>query len=165
MERRLLMWYFLGLISISGCSLLNFPQLNAPRPPDTTYQYHERFETNPTAVVAGDKIAIVESQLRTVDAGYVNTKKELNFWQRFCNWLASWSIITVFVVFGCLAFGVTGPAVWFMNRFRTFTKTTKQLVRGMEKAQAVEKQPELKTTLAAMLDNDSKKLIDDIRRE
>jgi hypothetical protein len=152
-------------IGLTGCSLLRFPVLNAPKPPETTYQYNETFSKNPTAVAVGDKIVVVENQSRTVTAGYVHQEKQLSFWQRFCNWLASWSILTVVIVFGCLAFGITGPAVWIVARFNTFRKTAKQLVRGLAESKAVESNPTLKTTLSSMLDTDSKKLIDDIRRE
>lgn len=159
------MLFFLIIILLSGCSLLNFPELNAPPKPETTYKYEESFEKNPTAVVAGDKIVVVEQQIRTVKAGFVNQEKQLNFWQRFCNWLAGWSILTVAVVGGCLAFGIGGPAIWLAARFQTFRKTTKQVVRAIGEAKAVEKDPELKNKLSAMLDTDSKKLIDDLKRE
>lgn len=153
------------VIGLSGCSLLQFPQLNAPKPPQTTYKYNETFAKNPTAVAIGDKIVVVEAQSRTVTAGYELVEKPLNFWQRFCNWLASWSIIAVLIVGVSLALGFTGPAVWLLARFNTFKKTTKQLVRGIAESKAVENNPELGNKLSAMLDNDSKKLIDDIRRE
>lgn len=155
----------LAVAMLSGCSLMRFPELNAPKPPQTTYKYNETFAKNPTAVAIGDKIVVVEAQSRTVTAGYEVVEKPLSFWQRFCNWLGSWSLIAVILVFGSLALGFTGPALWFVARFNTFKKTTKQLVRGIAEAKAVEANPELRNKLSAMLDNDSKKLIDDIRRE
>ncbi len=154
----------LAVMVLSGCGVLSFPKLNAPPAPDTTYQYNETFKKNPTAVVAGANVVVVEAQERTVTAGYVKKEKELTFWQRFCNWLASWSLLTVVIVGGCLAFGVTGPAMWLYTRYLTFRKTTKQLVASIEESKAVEKNPELKTTLSSTLDTDAKKLIDDIRR-
>ena len=161
------------VIMLSGCSsLLGFPALNAPPKPETTYQYEESFEKIPQAVVVGDKYAVVEHQIRTVKAGFVNQEKPLNFWQRFCNWLAGWGILTVVLVGGCLAFGITGPALWLFARFQkfkqtfeTFRKTTKQMVRAIEDSKAVQANPELGNKLSSMLDTDSKKLIDDIRRE
>ena len=152
-------------IVLGGCSLLKFPALNAPPPPDTTYQYNETFKKNPVAVAVDGKIVVVENQERTVNAGYVNKEKPLSFWQRFCNWLAGWSLITVVTVGGCLAFGITGPALWLYQRFLVLRKTTKQMVRAIAEAKAVETQPELKNKLSSMLDTDSKKLVDDIRRE
>lgn len=150
---------------LSGCSLLQFPQLNAPKPPETTYQYNETFSKNPTAIAVDGKVIVVENQSRTVTAGYAKAEKPLSFWQRFCNWLASWSLITVAIVFGCLAFGFTAPATFFINRFFTLKKTTKQMIRAIAETKAVESNPHLKSTLSSMLDTDSKKLIDDIRRE
>jgi hypothetical protein len=153
------------VLGLSGCSLLRFPELNAPKPPQTTYKYNETFAKNPTAVAIGDKIVVVEAQSRTVTAGYEVVEKPLSFWQRLMNWIGGWSLITIIIVLGSMALGFTGPAVWLLARFNTFKKTTKQLVRGIAEAKAVESNPELKNKLSAMLDNDSKKLIDDIRRE
>ena len=154
----------LAVSLLSGCSLLQFPQLNAPKPPETSYQYNETFEKNPTAVVAGGKVIVVENQSRTVTAGYVHQQKELSFWQRFCNWLAGWSLITVLIVFGCLAFGITGPAMWLWSRLQMFKKTTVQIVKAIDEAKIIEKDAELKSKLSATLDNDSKRLVDDIKR-
>lgn len=163
MKREILL--VLMVFCLSGCGMLKFPTLNAPRPPDTTYQYEETFEKNPTAVVMGNKVVVVEQQKRTVTAGFVHQEKQLSSWQKFCNWLAGWSLITIAVVGGCLAFGITGPAVFLWNRYQTFRKTTKQMVRAIHEEKAIEKNPALGNKLSAMLDKDSKKLIDDLKME
>jgi len=150
---------------LQGCSLLKFPNLNAPKPPQTTYRYNETFSKNPIAVAIDGKIVVVESQLRTVSAGYVHTEPKVSGWQRFCNWIGGWSIIIVVVVLGCLAFGITGPAVFLWNRYKTFKKTTTQLVRAIGQSNAVDTNPALKDKLGSMLDNNSKKVIDDIKRD
>lgn len=150
---------------ICGCGVLKFPVLNAPKPPETIYSYEQTFDKNPTAVVVGDKVAVVERQTQTVRVNYDNKVKPLTWWQRFCNWLFSWSLITVCVVLGCLAFGFTAPILWLYNRYLTFRKTSKQIVKSIEESKALEVNRELKVKLSGTLDTDSKKVVDDLRRE
>ena len=164
MVMKKLILLFLVCFLFQGCSLLKFPNLNAPKPPQTTYHYNETFSKNPIAVAIGDKIVVVEQQSRTVTAGYIHTAPKVSGWQRFCNWIGGWSIIIVIIVLGCLAFGITGPAMFVWNRYRTFKKTTTQLIRAIGESKAVDSNPELKGKLGSMLDNDSKKVIDNIKR-
>lgn len=150
---------------LSGCGALSFPILNAPKPPETIYNYEQTFEKNPTAIVAGKKIVVVEAQKQTVTVGYEKKEKALTFWQRFTNWLASWSLITVFFVIALLASGTTTPFIWLYDRYKTFRNTAKKLVQSIEDSKTLEVNRELKTSLSSNLDAKEKKVVDDLRRE
>ena len=155
---------FFMILFLSGCGLINFPKLNAPPAPDTTYQYEQTFERNPTAVVSGDKIVVVEAQKQTVTAGFVQKEKKLSWWQRFCNWLGNLGLIGIMLIVAGLFFAPAGTMSFLFARYGKFKKALQQTVAGIKESGAVDKDPTLKESLSSRQDSDTKMLIDDIRR-
>lgn len=154
----------LTVLVLSGCGLINFPQINAPKKPDTTYNYEQTFEKNPTAVAIGDKIVVVEQQKQRVTAGFVSKEKPLSWWQRFCNWLGNLGFIGLAAVVIGLFVAPTGTMAFLYARYAKFKKALKQTVDGIKEARAVESNVVLKESLSSKQDSDTKMLIDDLRR-
>lgn len=151
---------------LCGCSLLKFPVLNAPNPPQTVYKYDQSFKTSPQVIQTPDGKAYVwEEKTQTVTAGYDNKEKPLSFWQRFTNWLAGWSLITVLVVGGCMAFGFTAPVLFLYKRYKTFRESLKTVVKSIDASKVLEEHSQLKSELKTNLDTNEKKVIDDLKRE
>lgn len=150
---------------LCGCGMLKFPVLNAPKPPQTVYNYEQTSKASPQIIQTPDGKAYVwEEKSQRVSAGFDSKEEPLSFWERFCNWLAGWSLITVLVVGGSLAAGFTGPAIWLYNRYITFKNTAKKIVKSIEDSKALQVNQELKSNLSANLDTNEKKVVDDLRR-
>ncbi len=151
---------------LCGCGVLSFPTLNAPKPPQTVYKYDQTFKTSPQVIRTPDGKAYVwEEKTQTVTAGYDNKQEPLSAWQRFCNWLFSWSLITIIVVLGLMAFGFTAPVLWLYNRYKTFRDSLKTVVKSIDSSKVLEVNGELKKELSTNLDTNEKKVIDDLKRE
>ena len=160
------MFKFLWLvIFIQGCGLIGFPKLNAPPAPDTTYTYEQTFEKNPTAVVSGNKIVVVENQRQTVTAGYTKKDKPLSWWQRFTNWLGNLGFLVVGGFLIALFVTNGGIILTLWNKYTKFKMGLTQTVKAIEEAKALEKDEDLKNALSSKHDNSTKMLIDDIRRK
>lgn len=155
------------LICVSGCSPVDFPTLNAPQKPQTVYEYSETFDKNPVVSQESDdgKFMVWEQQSRTVNVNFKKQEKQLTWWQRFTNWLGTWSIITALVVIGFLAFGFTAPLVWIFNRYRTFRNTLKTVVQTIDSTKSIDANPALKDGLSSSLDAKEKVVISALKQE
>lgn len=156
---------FLTLTGLSGCGFLNFPTLNAPKPPDQIYQYHQTIEKQPQVVQTGEGKSVVwEAQKQTFDVNYERKDKPLSWWQRFCNWLASWSIIAVVLVAAGLFFFPAGTIAFLIGVKNKFKKAFTQTVNAIDQSKAVEQHPALKSSLSSIQDSDVKAMVDDIQQ-
>ena len=155
------------LFLLVGCSPVEFPTLNAPQKPQTVYEYNETFDKNPVISQETDdgKFRVWEQQSRTVNVNFKKQEKQLTWWQRFTNWLGTWSIITALVVIGCLAFGFTAPLVWLFNRYKTFRNTLKTVVQTIDSTKSIEANPALKDGLSSSLDAKEKVVISALKQE
>ena len=154
-----------AVLVFSGCGVLRFPQLNAPNPPDQVYQYSSTIEKQPQIATTIDGKAVVfESQKQTVDVNYAKKEKPLSAWQKFCNWLGNFGLISILALIAALVIAPGGTMMWLWTRYSKFKKAFKQTVAAIDESNAVEKSPELKASLSAKQDNDVKALVDDIQQ-
>mgnify|MGYP003395600884 CR=1 FL=1 len=135
--------------------MLKFPQLNAPPPPETTYQYDEEFRRD---------LKSGENMERIVHAGYSLKEKQLSFMKRFGNWVANIGIIGFAWLIAGLIFFPAATMTWLFTRYSKFKKALQQTVNGIETSRSVENHPALKTGLSIAQDIDTKRIVDDMRR-
>lgn len=155
----------LALAGLSGCGFLNFPTLNAPKPPDQIYQYHQTIEKQPQVVQTAEGKAVVwEAQKQTFDVNYERKDKPLSFWQRICNWLANLGILGIVGVLAGLFFAPAGTIAWLLGIKNKFQKAFTQTVKAIDQSQAVAQHPGLKSALSRIQDSDVKAMVDDIQQ-
>lgn len=162
---------FLGFVMLfivvlfSGCSLLQFPQLNAPKPPEQIYDYHTSIEKQPQVVqVADGKSVVWESQKQTVDVGYSKKQEPLSWWQRFCNWLANWSILGIVGLGIALFVAPAATIAWLKAEADKFKTAFTQTVKGLDKSEVVKNSPAVAAALSSAQDASTKALVDDIQQ-
>ncbi len=149
---------------LSGCGILNFPSLNAPKPPDQVYQYSQTIEKQPKVVqLENGKSVVWESQKQTVDVNYERKDKPLSWWQRFTNWLGNLGIIGLIGMIVALFVAPGGTMLWLWKQYMKFKKAFTQTVVAIDESNAVA-HPEVKAALSAKQDNDVKALVDDIQQ-
>lgn len=159
-------WALLLLVfGTCGCGVLSFPQLNAPKPPDQVYKYSSTIEKEPKVVQTPDGKSIVwEAQKQTVDVNYERKDKPLSWWQRFCNWLGNWGIISILALIAALVIAPGGTMLWLWRQYMKFKKAFTQTVKAIDESKAVETTPTLKASLSSHQDNSVKALVDDIQQ-
>lgn len=155
----------LAVLILSGCGIIRFPQLNAPNPPDQVYNYSSTIEKQPQIATTIDGKAVVfESQKQTVDVNYTKKDKPLSAWQKFCNWLGNFGIVSILALIAALVIAPGGTMMWLWGRYSKFKKAFQQTAAAIDESKAIEKSPELKAALSGRQDNDVKALVDDFQQ-
>lgn len=153
------------VLGTAGCGALQFPTINAPKPPEQVYKYSQTIEKQPQVVQTPDgKSYVWESQKQTVDVNYEKKEKPLSWWQRFCNWLGNLGIIGILLLVGALVIAPGGTMMFLWKKYQQFRKAFTQTVKAIDDAKAVETNPALKQSLSARQDNSVKALVDDIQQ-
>lgn len=154
------------LFWLTGCGLIGFPQINAPKPPQTVYNYSQTFEKNPQVVqTAEGKSFVWEQQKQTVDVTYEKKEKPLSFWQRFCNWLGNLGFLGILGVIGFLIVSHTTPAAFFFFLYNKFKNAFKQTVKGIDNSGAVQPGSTLSNSLSSAQDTSTKSMVDEVKRQ
>ena len=148
-----------------GCAPITFPKLSTPKKPETVYNWQEKTSTRPKAVVCGDKIVVVEDTDRTLQVGLETTPQKLSFIQKIGNWLSGLSFIAFLALIACLVLAPGATLAWVVKIAFKWKKAFRETVVAIKEAKAVEKNPELKNTLNAKQSVETKKIVDEIRRE
>lgn len=150
---------FASLLLLAGC-------ISMPKPPEVKYHIHETVKQSPQTVVddIGTKYQVFNATEHTYDVNYDNTPKPLGIWQKFCNWLAGLSILGLCGLVAGFVFAPAATVTFLLRRYWAFKKALTQTVHAIDEAKAVESSAELKAALSANHDNDTKQLIDDIKR-
>lgn len=154
------------IILLSGCSLLNFPSLNAPKAPDTVYKYHDTITTEPRVVQTDAKgnSVVFTAQTRTVDVNYDNKEKPLSWWQKLCNWLAG---LGTFAILGLVVMIFIAPVAtiaWLKSEADKFKTAFTQTVQGIDKSGVVQTTPALAQALSSTQDASVKAMVDDVQQ-
>lgn len=159
------LWLLLIVVFFSGCGTLKFPTLNAPNPPEQVYKYRQTINTEPRVVQTNSKgeSVVFTAQQQTVDVNFDNKEKPLSWWQRFCNWLSSWSLLGVLALGLALFFAPAATIAWLWKVKDKFKKAFTQTVQAIDEANAVEKDANLKNALAKHQDASVKALVDDVQ--
>lgn len=157
----------LGLvILLAGCGTLNFPTINAPKPPEQVYKYHQTINTEPRVVQTNAKgeSVVFTAQQQVVDVNYDNKEKPLSFWQKLCNWLANLSILGII---GLVVFFFVAPAsflAFIVNEKNKIETAFKQTVQGIDKSGVIATTPALAQALSSTQDAATKAMVDDIQQ-
>lgn len=157
----------LGLVVLlSGCGTISFPSLNAPKPPDTVYNYHQQISTEPRVVSTNEKgqSVVFTAQTQSVDVGYTKVEKPLTFWQRLCNWLAGLSILGILALVVFFFIAPTTVIGWLLSEKNKIQTAFKQTVQGIDKSGAISTTPALATALSSTQDAATKAMVDDIQQ-
>lgn len=157
----LILFSYLFVLGCSGGGLFASASRNA----ETSFNQSKSEEKYQNVIEVSGKPIILQNYKKTSDINRVRQEKELNPWQKFCRWIANLSILAVVVSVGGLFMGTTAPIVWIWTRYQKFRKALSQTVQAIEKSNAVNKDTDLKAALSTTHDNDTKMLIDDIRRK
>lgn len=154
------------VLSLSGCGAISFPQLNAPKPPEQVYKYHQTITTEPRVVQTNDKgqSVVFTAQTQTVDVNYDRKDKPLSWWQRFCNWLGNIGMLGLVGLIVALVIAPGGTMLWLWKQYMKFKKAFTQTVDAIDESKAVQTNVNLKTALSAKQDNDVKALVDDLQQ-
>lgn len=158
---------FLGLmVLLTGCGTLNFPVLNAPKPPDQVYKYHQTISTEPRVVTTNEKgqSVVFTAQTQAVDVNYDNKEKPLSWWQKLCNWLAGLGTLAILALIAMLFIAPAATIGWLIAEKTKFVTAFTQTVKGIDKAGGVAAVPALATALASTQDASVKALVDDIQQ-
>jgi len=159
--------YLLGLVILfSGCGALNFPTLNAPKPPDQVYQYHQTINTEPRVVQTNEKgqSVVYTAQQQSVDVNYERKDKPLSFWQRICNWLANLGFLGIFLLIAAFLIAPAGTIAFLLKEKNKITTAFKQTVKGIDASGAIATTPALAQALSSSQDAATKALVDDIQQ-
>lgn len=150
---------------VSGCGFLNFPSLNAPKPPDQVYNYRQDITTEPRVVQIDEqgRSVVFTAQHQSIEVGYERKDKPLSWWQRLCNWLGNLGIFGILVLLASLFIAPAGTLGWIWKQYQKYKKAMTQTVWAIEESKAVDNN-QVKAALASNHDNETKKLVDDIRR-
>ncbi len=152
-------------LTLSGCGLLNFPLLNAPKPPDQVYSYHQTIEKEPKVIQAADgKSYVWEGQRQEVNVNYERKDKPLSWWQRLCNWLGNLGLLGILALLAGLVLAPAGTIGLLWKQYLKWKKALTQTVWALEETKVIDNSPQVKTALATSHDTETKKLIDDIKR-
>ena len=163
-----------AIFFLVGCGSI-FPNINPPKTPDTVYSYDQSMSKVPSAVIVeGGKIAVVESQEQRVSINLSKKEKPLSLWQRFCNWLGNLGFISIIALAAGMILAPAGTLTFLTNWYMKFRKAvdehrrTKkalaQTVKAIDAANALEATPGLRAALSSEHDQETKILIDDIKR-
>lgn len=157
--------FVLFVVGLSGCGILNFPSLNAPKPPDQVYSYHQTIENQPQIVQTADgKSFVWESQKQTIDANYERKDKPLTWWQKVCNWFANLGILGILGTIASIIIAPGGTIAWLFAEKNKIMTALKQTVKGIDDSQVVKNSPQVAQALSASQDAKTKALIDDIQQ-
>lgn len=164
-----LSFLFLFLV---GCSM-TIPSLFPDKPRNINYEKTYNKGCKEVLDKEGNPI-LVEGTLLTTCSQEFNLKKgtfekPLGFWATVMGMLGRFTAFSIIIIVLLFIF-FPATLVQFLARRKIqlqlaqYKKTLTQVVSGVDQANAVEKDPELKTALSTTMDTDSKKLVDDIKR-
>lgn len=154
------------LVLLCGCGTLNFPVLNAPKPPQQVYKYHQTINTEPRVVSTNQKgeSVVFTAQQQVVDVNYDNKEKPLSFWQRLCNWLGNLGILGILGLIAMIIIAPVGTIGWLLAEKNKIMGALKQTVQGIDKAGGTTANPALAQALSSSQDAKTKALVDDIQQ-
>ncbi len=159
------MFLWVAVVLFAGCGSI-LPSVITPKPPDINYNIRETSSSQPQIIKTPNGDAYIYPAVqKTYEIGLERKDHPVTLWQRFTNWLGSFSILAILGLIAgvVLAPGATG--MFLVNKYFAVKKALKQTVAGIEEAKAQEKLSEdVKTALAINMDASSKKIVDDLKR-
>ncbi len=163
--KALVIIFVLGLLCLQGCGTL-LPAIHTPNPPSISYNIHETTSQKPVigTTAKGEVVTFQNSNEHVYDIGFTKEEKPLTIWQKFCNWLSGFSILSIILLVGGLFLFPTATGTFIFQRYSAAKKALTQVVTAIDDAKAVQANTTLKEKLSSTMDNDSKKIVDDILR-
>lgn len=153
------------LMFLTGCGPL-FPALNLPKPPDIKYNIHETTSQKPIVgqTATGEVITFQNATEHVYDVNVERHDVPLTMWQKFCNWLSGFGILAILALVAGMVLAPGGTILFLYNKYSSWKKALTQTVAAIEETKVVDNSAPVKAALASNQDNDTKKLIDDIKR-
>ncbi len=161
MKKKILIIIFSVLFA--GCLTIPFPRLNAPKPPDTIYDYEDVMKTTPTAIVIGDKTYVLENKERTIRVAYQKKEKKLTFIQKIGNWFSSLSLIAFILVIAGLFLAPGTTIGLLLSLLKKWKNAAQQTIRAIKESNAVENNSELKNALSSKQSDETKKIVNNVK--
>jgi len=156
----------IGILGLCGCGTLNFPLLNAPKPPEQIYKYHQTISTEPRVVQTDSKghSVVFTAETQTVDVNYDDKQKPLSWWQKVCNWLSGLSFMAIVALIVMLFVAPAGTMAWLVNEYNKFKTAFTQTVQGIEKGGGVATAPAIAAGLSSTQSPAVKAMVDDVQQ-
>lgn len=150
-------------LMLSGC--LRLPRLVTPRRPETIYSWREKLVTKPKAVVAGDKIVVIQEEQKTLTVGYEKTTPKETFMQRVGNWISGLGMIAFIAIVAGLILCPGATLSFLMKKAFAYKRALKETVQAVKESRAVNTGQDLHDALAQRQSNATKKIVGNIKSD
>ena len=147
-----------------GCSLIPFPKINSPKPPDTIYDYEETTLSSPQAIITDGKAYVVENKERKLIVNYSQKEKKLSFLEKIGNWISSLSLIAFILIIAGLFLAPSATIAFLLGLLKKWKNAFKETARAIQESKAIETNPELKNALKDKQSESTKAIVDKIQR-
>lgn len=154
----------LMLLFFPGCGTIAFPHLNAPKPPDTVYDYEDTMKVTPKAIAAKGELYLLAETERTISVGYQKKEKKLTLMEKVGNWFSSLSFIAFILVIAGLFLAPGATIGFLLSLLKKWRSAATQTFRAIKESNATQTSPELKNALASKQSDETKKIVDKIKR-
>lgn len=165
MKRKHLLWVIVLSLLLSGCAGIRFPKLPTPKKPETAYNWNERSKITPRAVVAGNRVVVLEESEKTLQVGLEQTPQKLSFAQRLGGWISGLGILGIILLIAGFILAPAATAGFLVKLLFKWKKAFRETVLAVRESKAIEKDADLRNSLASKQSLSTKKMVDGIKRE
>jgi len=152
-------------ILLSGCGGFTLPRLTTPRKPETVYNWSERVNIKPKAVITNGKTVIVEETEKELIVNYQRAERKVTFIERLGGWISNLSLIGFILLIVGFILAPSTTIGFLFNTLSKWRRAMKETVSAIKESQVVNENEKVENCLRAKQSKETKKIVGNIKAE